>query len=76
MTTKEKFDVITADPIHPWFSGAGYLYTTEYFRLAAERLRPGGIVCQWLPIYELTRGGPEVASCGPSRRISGTPCSG
>ncbi|MBE0568698.1 MAG: fused MFS/spermidine synthase, partial [Deltaproteobacteria bacterium] len=54
MTTKEKFDVITADPIHPWFSGAGYLYTTEYFRLAAQRLRPGGIVCQWLPIYELS----------------------
>lgn len=56
MTTKEKFDVITADPIHPWFSGAGYLYTTEYFRLAAEHLRPGGIACQWLPIYELTVG--------------------
>ena len=54
MTTKEKFDVITADPIHPWFSGAGYLYTNEYFRLTAERLRPGGIVCQWLPIYELS----------------------
>ena len=54
MTTKERFDVITADPIHPWFSGAGYLYTDEYFRLAAERLRPGGVVCQWLPIYELT----------------------
>lgn len=56
MTTKEKFDVITADPVHPWFRGAGYLYTTEYFRLAAERLRPGGIICQWLPIYELTDG--------------------
>lgn len=54
LTTREKFDVITADPIHPWFSGAGYLYTQEYFRLAADRLRPGGIVCQWLPIYELT----------------------
>ena len=54
MTTKEKFDVITADPIHPWFSGAGYLYTTEYFRLAAEHLNPGGMACQWLPIYELT----------------------
>jgi len=54
MTTKEKFDVITADPIHPWFSGAGYLYTTEYFKLAAQHLNPGGIVCQWLPIYELT----------------------
>jgi spermidine synthase len=54
MTTKEKFDVITADPIHPWFSGAGYLYSAEYLKLAAEHLNPGGIVCQWLPIYELT----------------------
>jgi spermidine synthase len=54
MTTKETFDVITADPIHPWFRGAGYLYSTEYFKLASEHLRPGGMVCQWLPIYELT----------------------
>ncbi len=54
MTTKEKFDVITADPIHPWFSGAGYLYTAEYFKLAAQHLNPGGIASQWLPIYELT----------------------
>jgi spermidine synthase len=54
MTTKEKFDVITADPIHPWFSGAGYLYSSEYFKLAAQHLNPGGIACQWLPLYELT----------------------
>ncbi len=54
MTTKDKFDVITADPIHPWFSGTGYLYSTEYFKLAAEHLNPGGIICQWLPIYELS----------------------
>jgi spermidine synthase len=54
MTTKKKFDVITADPIHPWFSGAGYLYTAEYFRLASEHLNHGGVACQWLPIYELS----------------------
>jgi spermidine synthase len=54
MTTKEKFDVITADPVHPWFSGAGYLYTTEYFKIAADHLNPSGIICQWLPLYELT----------------------
>ncbi len=53
-TTKDKFDVITADPIHPWFRGAGYLYTTEYFKLASEHLLPGGVICQWLPIYEMT----------------------
>ncbi|MFI5183733.1 MAG: fused MFS/spermidine synthase [Vicinamibacteria bacterium] len=54
MTTREKFDVITADPIHPWFRGAGYLYTTQYFKLAADHLNPGGVIAQWLPIYELT----------------------
>lgn len=54
LTTKDRYDVITADPVHPWFSGAGYLYSTEYFRLASQRLNPGGIICQWLPLYELT----------------------
>ncbi len=54
MTTNKKYDVITADPIHPWTQGSGYLYTSEYFKLAANHLKPGGIMCQWLPIYELS----------------------
>lgn len=53
-TTGERYDVITADPIHPWLSGAGYNYTREYFELAAEHLRAGGIMCQWLPLYDLS----------------------
>ncbi len=53
-TTRERFDVVTADPIHPWSGGAAYLYTAEYFRNVADRLAPGGIACQWLPIYELS----------------------
>jgi spermidine synthase len=54
MTTRDRYDVITADPIHPWTQGSGYLYTAEYFRIASARLLPGGIMCQWLPIYELS----------------------
>jgi spermidine synthase len=53
-TTRETFDVITADPIHPWSGGAGYLYTREFFRSVADRLAPGGIACQWLPLYEMS----------------------
>lgn len=53
-TTNRKYDVITADPIHPWTQGSGYLYTAEYFNLASKHLLPGGIMCQWLPIYELS----------------------
>ena len=53
-TANRKFDVITADPIHPWAQGAAYLYTTEYFGIVAEKLTPGGVMCQWLPLYELS----------------------
>jgi spermidine synthase len=52
LTTREKFDVITSDPIHPWVKGAATLYTKEYFNLVKEHLNPGGVVTQWVPLYE------------------------
>jgi spermidine synthase len=51
-TTREKFDVITTDPIHPWVKGTSVLYSKEYYELVKERLKPGGVVAQWLPIYD------------------------
>jgi spermidine synthase len=51
-TTREKFDVITSDPIHPWVKGSAVLYSQEYFQLCRERLNPGGLVTQWVPLYE------------------------
>jgi spermidine synthase len=52
LTTPEKFDVITSDPIHPWVKGSATLYTREYFELVKKHLNPGGIVTQWVPLYE------------------------
>jgi spermidine synthase len=52
LTTKEKFDVITSDPINPWVKGAATLYTKDYFDLVKEHLNPGGVVTQWVPLYE------------------------
>jgi spermidine synthase len=52
LTAKEKFDIITSDPIHPWVKGAASLYTREYFELCKARLNPGGVVTQWVPLYE------------------------
>ncbi len=54
-TTREKFDVITSDPIHPWVKGAAVLYTQEYFELCRQHLQPGGFVTQWVPFYESSR---------------------
>ncbi len=51
-TTREKFDIITSDPIHPWVKGAATLYTREYFEHVKARLKPGGVVTQWVPLYE------------------------
>jgi spermidine synthase len=51
-TTDETFDVITSDPIHPWVKGAASLYTQEYFDLARQHLNPGGVMTQWVPLYE------------------------
>jgi spermidine synthase len=52
LTTHEKFDVITSDPIHPWVRGSAALYTKEYFELCKRHLNPGGVVTQWVPLYE------------------------
>jgi spermidine synthase len=54
LTTREKFDIITSDPIHPWVKGSAALYTQEYFELCKQHLNPGGFVSQWVPLYEST----------------------
>jgi len=52
LTTSEKFDIITSDPVHPWVKGSATLYSREYFELVKQHLNPGGIVTQWVPLYE------------------------
>jgi spermidine synthase len=52
LTSHEKFDIITSDPIHPWVKGAATLYTREYFELCKQHLNPGGVVTLWVPLYE------------------------
>ena len=50
----DQFDVIASEPPNIWVSGVSGLFTTEFYRAARARLRPGGILCQWLPLYELS----------------------
>lgn len=48
------YDMITADPIHPKISRVGYLYTQEYYQSIRDRLTEDGVVCQWMPIYQIS----------------------
>lgn len=43
------FDLIEADAIRPTGAYSGNLYSLEFFRLCASRLRPGGLMCSWSP---------------------------
>jgi spermidine synthase/Tfp pilus assembly protein PilF len=52
--TRKQYDVISADPIHPFVSGAGTLYSAEHWSICKDRLREGGILAQWLPLYQLS----------------------
>ena len=54
LTTREKFDIITSDPIHPWIKGSASLYTKEYYNMVKSHLNPGGVIAQWVPLYEST----------------------
>ena len=48
--TGQEFDVITIDPPPPLQAAASsLLYSEQFYRVARHRLRPGGILQQWLP---------------------------
>ena len=52
LTTDEKFDAITSDPLDPWVKGAATLYTREFFDVVKSRLNPGGVVTLFVQLYE------------------------
>ena len=54
LATRDSYDAILSDSIHPVYAGNSTLYTREYFELCAAHLRRGGVVSMWLPLYSLT----------------------
>ena len=51
--SRERYQVISADPTHPTL-GCAQLYTREYFQLCRQHLDEDGIICQYLPFHGLT----------------------
>jgi spermidine synthase len=43
------YDTIETDAIWPESAGSGNLYSLEFFRACARRLRAGGLMCTWAP---------------------------
>ena len=49
------YDVVVGDLFLPWRTGEGRLFTREHFENVRRSLKPGGLYCQWLPLFQLTR---------------------
>ena len=53
-TSAKKYDVVVLDIFFPMSSGSGTAFSREYYELCRQHLRPGGLVCQWLPAHQLS----------------------
>ncbi len=47
------YDVVTMEPLLPDSPFGVYLYTREFYAVARRALRPGGLLCQWIPPHAL-----------------------
>ncbi|HTR35163.1 MAG TPA: fused MFS/spermidine synthase [Bryobacteraceae bacterium] len=52
MTTRERFDGITIDPLDPWVKGAASFYTREFLETLKSHLNPGGTVTLYVQLFE------------------------
>jgi spermidine synthase len=53
-STDQTYDLILSDSTHPRFRGNAALYSRDYFADCARRLKPGGMLSTWLPLYGLS----------------------
>jgi predicted membrane-bound spermidine synthase len=51
---RERFDIVFAEPSNPWVSGTADLFTVEFYQRVSQFLAQGGVLAQWMQIYELT----------------------
>ena len=50
VTSNKRYDVIISDSTHPRAYDSWVLYTEEFYQAIKERLLPGGIFAQWVPV--------------------------
>jgi len=52
--TRDRFDVVIGDLVVPWRRGESSLFTGDSFAAARRVLAPGGLYCQWIPLYQIS----------------------
>jgi spermidine synthase len=50
---QKRYDLILSEPSNPWVNGVAGLFSTEFYRDVKRYLRDGGLLAQWIQLYEL-----------------------
>jgi spermidine synthase len=58
--TDQTYDVIVTEPSNPWMAGVSGVFSLEYYQSCRARLRPGGVVAQWVQLYETSDAAVEM----------------
>ena len=53
LVENESYDIIVAQPSHPWRAGAANVFTREFFEIVKSRLNSGGISGQWINLFNM-----------------------
>jgi hypothetical protein len=48
-----RYDIVVSEPSNPWVSGVSSLFTREFYRRMRGHLAPGGMLVQWIQLYEI-----------------------
>ena len=48
-----RYDIIAAQPSHPWLARASNVFTKEFFEIVKSRLNDDGIYGQWLNLFNM-----------------------
>lgn len=47
------YDAFVCEPSNPWVAGNANLFTEDFYQVLKTRLKPGGLVVQWVHTYEI-----------------------
>ena len=50
----ESYDLISMEVSSIWFAGAANLYNQEFYQLARSRLKPAGVLQQWIQLHHIS----------------------
>jgi hypothetical protein len=50
---RSKYDIILSEPSNPWVSGIASLFSEEFYDFVPHHLAPGGLLVQWIQLYEI-----------------------